>query len=404
VLAFACIYAFWLGVALTGLLWKTRLEYVEVGQQEGICIERGIFANLINFSLGINTVTLIGFYGLSLFVRFWVLIKYGLGFSGTFLAQVQTLPYFVLSVWVIFSGLGRSFIFICVARLLYRRPPKSWTMIILLIELLWTFTQGRRPMFAAALLIMFALVAKQGKIRFKHILLGVVLAILSWQFVFPFFYFMRREWVSGERFLPRIIARATVSSVADRDIYTAVLRTRLYALKLNYLVAHQLRSGTPKLNGEFLKNAVLTAIPSAIFPQKRLYVRGADVVLNERLALGFPKGQDLATDIEVFALADFGWMGGFIYGALFVAVIRFVEKIIKLLSHRTPIGAAACFSVIASCPVLQMETTPHSLLIHLRTILILFLPFFIWGYFFMTKEVPVIDEETADEQWGHDLA
>ncbi len=403
-MAFACIYAFWLGVALTGLLWKTRLEYVEVEQQEGICIGRGIFANLINLSLRINIVALIGFYGLSLFVRFGVLIKYGLGFSGTFLAQVQTLPYFVLSAWLIFNTLGRSFIFICITRLLYNRPGKLWSMIILLIELFWVFTQGRRPMFAAALLIMFALVAKQGRIKSKHVLLGVVLAILSWQFVFPFFYFMRREWILGERFLPRMIASATARTVADRDIYIRVLQGRLHALELNYLVAHQLRSGIPKLNGEFLKMAVLTAIPSAIFPQKALYARAADVVLNERMALGFYKEQDFATDIEVFALADFGWMGGFIYGALFVALIRFVEKIIKLLSHRTPIGAVACFGVIASSPVLSMETTPHSVLIHLRTILILFLSFFVLGYFFRAEEVPAIDEETADEQWGHDLA
>ena len=403
VLAFVSIYAFWLGVALIGLLWKTRLEYVEVGQEEGTGIGRGIFANLINFSLGINIATLIGFYGLSLFVRFWVLIKYGFGFSGTFIALARTLPYFALSVWIIFNTLGLSFIFICATHFLYNRPGKLWSGIILLIELFWTFTQGRRPMFGAILLIMFALVAKWGKVKFRHVLSGIVLAILSWQFVFPFFFFMRQEWVSGERFLPRMIATATAKSVTDRDTYTSGIQRRLHALHLNYLIAHQLRSGTPKFNGGFLKMAVLTAIPSVIFPQKSLYARGADNVLNERFALGF-EGRDFATDIGVFALADFGWMGGFIYGALFVALIRFVEKIIKLLSHKTPIGAAACFSVIASCPVLNMETTTDYLIVYLRTILILFLSFFAWGYFFGSKEVPVIDEETADEQWGHDLA
>lgn len=400
VLAFGVIYVFWLSVAIISSLWKTPLEYVEIEQREGIGGGRGIFANLVSSSLRMNVAGFIAIYGLMVIVRLWIMIKYKFGISGTWHGVIQNVPYFIISISLILHSAALAFLLVSAVQLFHKRSGTLLNTAIIIIELLFAFARGRRVMFIAVLLLLFALICRQGKTRIKHLLLGTVFAVLGLQVIFPLFYYMRSEWQRGEWFLPNLLTVAVQRSVTERDVYNQVVKDRLLALKVNYLIASRLKSGVPKTGGEFLVVGVGSAVPRVLYPNKFLREWEPDVLLDNLVGLGGEQRQDTFSNVGMFALADFGWLvGGIVYGFVFVTVLRFVEIIIKLLSRRSPLGSVICFSVIASCPVMQMEFTVNDLMVSLRTILIVCMFFYLWETLFVRRSPQITEQMLYEGFW-----
>lgn len=382
VIAWVTIYFFWLAVALTSLVWQSRLDPVLIARDRAISSEKGVFAALMDASLAVNPFTALFFYAIVTGVRTMMFVVYGVGLSGTSTLELITgLPYHILVLHKTFYALGLAFVFLAMVNILYRRPGWYLFLFVILAEILFAFTQGRRRVFAVAVLMMFGFLIKHGRIKGSHAVLGLIGAAILWQWIFPFFVAMRHQWqdnpyssvaswVQGA-----IEETVTGGAYGERRLqYAKSVKDRLEALSFNYTVARQMTNGYQPLGGVIIKNALVTMVPRVLFPGKLDIVYGDDELVAHHF--GIPEA-DFYSNFPAFSMADLGVVGGLIYGFVFGLAIRSFELMMKILLRRGSIGVFAVFSVVCSNMVLQMEFPPASFANDTRLIAGLFVMFFI---------------------------
>ncbi len=393
ILAFLGIYAFWGAITMTALIWRGGLDPILVARDRGLSSERGVFACLMDASLATGMLSVLAFYSIIATIRTVMIVKYGIVLSGTnTLEKVTALPYIVLVIYKTFTALGMAFGFLAMVKIVFKQPGRLWCVLILLLETAYTFTQGRRALFAYAILLLFAVLIKHGRMKLKHAILGGIGFVILVQTVFPFFYNMRIQWQSNYQAGPSIwMSEAWKMTLTggtygeEKRKYTNSLTQRLNALSLNYMVANRLNNGFNPVYGEFIKLATLTAIPRFMFPNKLSTIGGDDELMVYRMNI---PGKDLYSNLPAFALADFGLLGGAIYGLVFALALRTFEVMMKALYRRSSLGAFAVFSVAISGMVLQMEFPPGPFANDTRLICIVYVGFYLWSSIFGGSRMP----------------
>lgn len=376
---FVVIYLFWGTILLLRSLFRSPLDcYQKLYASGSTATGNGVFMNLAVLSEQVNFSVLFLVYAVTWFVRLYLFIRYDLGASGRFTEISVVVPYVWLSLWVIINPFGLVYCFVCFYRFLKGR--RFVYLFFVVAEFLFLFMQGRRMLFIGLLLMLFAYLLWYGKMRIKYLVYAAAASVLLVYLIFPLFFYMRLEWLRGlspaEAFVTAI--RQTVSS---REEYIYNVSQRLQAININYKVSRRINEGYPTTGGRFLKTAVIFNIPRLLYPQKVGIMWQPDEILDEQYGLEV-QSMDTFSNFGLFALADYGLFGGIIYGIIFFLCIHVMEWMMRNLSRRGPLGFLVCFSVAASCPVMQMEWTLNDLFMILRTILILFI-FMRVVYFFV---------------------
>lgn len=395
-MAFLGVYAFWFGVAVTGFLWPSPLVRVHFLRPDGaLHAVRGIFANLTYASLRVSTAALVALYAVVFVVRVFMMTQYDVVLSGRAQTAQQLLdvPYVVLAVWRVCEFIGMAFVYVTVTKMtrnanLFESPV---LLAIFVLELLFAFTQGRRYILMLVLFAVFAYLVIRGGMKAWHTVVGLIGAAVMLQFVFPFFFFLRQQWTINRgaspiewvgQALEQTANQLTGGGYEARE-YTRNVTERLNAMAFNYAVAGSLRSGVPAMQGDMLMNTIYAVIPRVLYPEKLLWTKESDRLVNERL--GIP-GEDQVSNLPAFGLADFGITGCVLYGILFVAGIRFVEMMLRwMFIHNPLVGVAALGNLVTVC-IFTMEFTPIMFLETIRAILILLILAFAWALVFPRRD------------------
>lgn len=408
-LAFAGIYTFWFAIGLVALLWKSHLDPVFFDDDEQVDGRRGVFSVLAEASLRTNLIPVIVLYFLLMLVRVYVEIRYqyGLIYSGEAILQM---PYALFAILLILGYMGLGCAYICFVRLIYKYPGRLLCIIIVASELIFTFLRGRRFLLLLCLTLFFALIVKVKKMRLKHAILSLIVFLIVWEVALPLFYFMRLEW--QERRYASVTSwvvegwRKTFSP--EKELHEANVEGRLRALEFNYAIAKSLNGGLPTLKGDILKTSFVYLIPSVVYRGKWQYLRsigagaggsgsvgGADdLLVSTRLNLATV---DQTSNLPAFGIGDFGILGCFVYGLVFISGIRFIEKMFVVTFRRSYLGAVVIFGSVVQCPLLQMELTISFFLLILRMTIIIFVIFYLLSKFHSRSEYSGFDDSGETE-------
>lgn len=190
------------------------------------------------------------------------------------------------------------------------------------------FTQGRSGFIFCALLHLYWVIFFMGRIPRLRKLISVVLTVL------PLLYagtllnnFMRSDAASGVDLktdgFAAYFSNAVQTLQSDRSLRASESARSAANLASRPLVAHPLAKSMALseerksfLLGENLINSAIWALPSAIMPDKKLYP-----IQEDLLYVHFPIGEkDTADSPYLYAYADFGYAGIFIYPVLLAGI------------------------------------------------------------------------------------
>ncbi len=369
-LAMGAIYVFWAGVVVTAVLWPSGLAPVAFPVGSGFHVHRGVFANLSAAAHKTSVGWIVVFYGAVKAVQIAVIVKYGLGLSGQWSNEVvASLPYWMLVIWRLADVSALAVPYLCIAHTQGKLLKSPILTAIVVLELGYSFTQGRRTFFLVGVLILYALLMRRGRLQVKHAVMLAVGALFLWSFIFPYFLAMRREWQARPEAGLVAWAQAALQSVEEGRIQHDTQQNvteRLNAMVFNFTVAEAMISGVSPLNGQFLTSSVLANIPRILRGGEQRVMNGDELI---NVQFGFRQDIDQFSNLPVFALADGGLPMCFLYGVIFAAGVRIIELVLCYLLRTNVLGAYAA-AAIAFAFTLQMEFTLTDFVGALRSVAI----------------------------------
>lgn len=384
------VYLFWGSAFALAAVWRSSMPPIPFADDyQGTKTPRGFLATVVAASLQVRVSYLILAYLIVTAFRAFLQLRYGIVLSGGASEQAwNETPYAVLAMNQVFCFAGVGIAMAAMARLVYQMPGRIWALGLILAESVFMFTQGRRWIFSFALTLVLIYLVPRKSMRMRHAVVGVILAVLLLQVVFPFFFLMRQHWQNE----PNASVVQWVQGTAQQMIQgtdrsedakmNRSMHSRLRRMSAGYIQADAIRHGVPTFGGRQLVSGMLSIIPSVVFPDKYQYVVLTDQSLNQRFQIKPHAGKnvDLTTQIPLIGQADFGVLGGLVYGVLFLALLRLFEWIYVNCLSRNYILAMMMLGVFAMTLVMQMENTVGGAFEVLRAVVIYWLVAVVLGF------------------------
>ncbi len=243
---------------------------------------------------------------------------YGAGRDGGLVKSLLS----VTTVASLFAGVGSAALAGFYARRRGLFDALSLTMLVAtVISLLWALIAGRRPLALATVLAMAAFFAVfwSGQSMRTRTLQGAAATVLAliviaagWQTFFAIR--LATYAIQQGAGMPNVVELVRRSQALDgvlaRQGYRQNLSTR--PMIIETVNAFE-RTATGRLNGEAAANAVLTAVPEALFPGKPAWeARGSDTEALWARKLGATRS-DWSMTLLIEGFSDFGYAGLLIY-------------------------------------------------------------------------------------------
>lgn len=383
------IWLFWIAVCITARAWKSPLPHLVYQLRPQTETTQGVFSHIMAESLRIRPLHLLLMglvvHGLHVAMH----MKYGIVLSGSFsFGEMMAVPYPVraLNSVVKFAGIGVALL--AVAKIATRQPGRVLCFMVIAMETAYMFTRGRRFLFAFIIAGFLVYLIPRMRMKMKHAVIIIVCVALLWNFFFPLFVSVRKQWqINPDAPVSvwfsdaindlRDDSTVTVSTLSLEDEGYSSIEARLRAANSIYVVAEAQQQDVPNLRGRVFLGSLVGAVPHAIFPWKRSFHVYEDEAINSRYHVQTASG-DLSTFMPMTGLADFGLLGALLYGVVFVIIIRLAQYLYLGMYKHTPLAACIAMGIFIIEVPMQMEHMFLSEITTLRSMLIVMVLALIW--------------------------
>lgn len=233
---------------------------------------------------------------------------------------------------------------------------KTIATMLLVVEAVYVFPQGRREMFFFVVLVGVVYLYSYGRARWKEIALGLIgLSVLAFA-AFPLYQATRHALAArfgGQGTVGVSGYYSTVAVASQRtdakELYLSNLKRRLASYYRWQVEIASLRDQAGSLNGRLAYAGLLNSVPRFLVAEK------GDLKWGEELLRGY-YGEDLddrPNSLVAAGFADFGMPGAAMYGIFFVLLVWAATNFGAWVAKRSPILGAA---VIGGVMLLALRT------------------------------------------------
>jgi hypothetical protein len=293
----------------------------------GLVIVKKIFTNKIknNFTLNslllsvnkINSKQVFIFYSAYFIIRLIFATKYGIFGSGSATSERMTaLPYFLFVTRSLLDLTLFGVLVWCITKILINKKIIVFPAIIIIIETLLIFFRGRRQMLFILFLFLYLYIILGYRINFKIFIPSLVILILMVNIIFPIFISLRdaslRTSQTGDVLNDYKASYYVLSRTGiDKQYYESNVAQRVYINNWNIDILKK-SSLSDGLNGQALAMCIIWAIPRPLLPIKGS-LKDPELLIN--VSYGLPL-TDSSSNWPAYGFADFGVIGGLLYGLL----------------------------------------------------------------------------------------
>jgi len=311
-------------------------------------------------------------------IRIIVGVKYNIWMSGTSSAKnLSALPYHIIILRSLTYTLNMGYLVWAAAcfwsdkRYLY----KYSALAVLFMEFFWFFALGRRFVLIWIVFVFLGFIASERKIKLKNILFIILTIIIILNFLFPYFQTVRYRYNSKirigdhnafQRFGQAAIDAFKADKKLFRELNTENMSTRpLFLRNFTCNLCLGLEEKKPMMGRAFLRS-VEYIIPSAIMPSKTTYLQTEQYIQHH---FGYPEVDEACTWAAV-GCADFGIIGGFLYGLILGLWIIVIGSLCTFIITRFSVVGICLFGAMIAC-LFQVEQSPTLSFVLCRNIVIL---------------------------------
>jgi hypothetical protein len=337
---YIAIYLYFLALIAVERITQARIHSV---QADGTPELLGRMTVMIRDAGRTTTGPILLCYGIVLVLRTILALQYGILFSSSGFENVANLPYGLVIIRLMSEVLSAGCLTWACAAFWLRDPRRRMAILIIVIECLYNFMQGRRAILSCFILLAITYAAVVSRIRFRAVLLSGVGVALLWFVVLPAFFGIRAKVLWG---IPKsgnivvdILNGTTAyyndnTDVADAS-YRRNLSTRPLIAGFVFNLLELQDQGAPKMMGDAIGAGIVAATPRVLlFGEKWIYDSELYVLLHYH-----PYGMALDdTDSSWVAepVADFGVIGGLVGGLILGSILAIGERVAWTLGRNRP--------------------------------------------------------------------
>lgn len=347
--------------------------------------------NLLPNLKNIQVKTIYIIYGIVWVLRIIRAVNYGILFSGTASAEnIIGLPYWFVIAFSISEILGLGCLLWASITINTTRSSfiRSVARIILLLELLWFFMQGRRYLLSWLLFLIIGYVVSQTKIVFKTFAIVSLITIFIITVMFPLFLTIRTVYFSeikSESIIEQLMSSTQEAynqqgQIKHIEQYESNLSTRPLVSRFMTRILEKQSSPSDLMAGNALLSSIMWAIPSSILPSKIGTLKTEQLIQSNYGMKQF----DTSITWPALGVSDFWILGGFFAGICVGGVILFMGYIIRRNQRNHPFLALVFLACIIYT-VFQVEEDPVAYWVLLRGIFIILI--IVNSFSFLTKRV-----------------
>jgi hypothetical protein len=297
--------------------------------------EPNYFTFLPRLVNSISTKEVFFFYSFFFITRLYIAIEYNLFVSGSGTeATILNLPYSIVLIRDLIDLFGYASIVWAVSVLLMRKNKLLFPSLIIIIESLFMFFQGRRQIIFLFFIVFFVFIVSGYRLRIKYFIYAIIILFIANTVIFPSFLIFR-DYYSFDNTRTNIIddiaynLNLTLSTPQDSYNYAQNIKVRVYINEWNISIIK--KSGIyGGLNGNVFLLSAYWVIPKIFFQNKYSNITPENLINT----YSFNYQYDSPENLPGYGFADFGLLGGLLYGIMFGLILLLVEKIAVRLSNK----------------------------------------------------------------------
>jgi hypothetical protein len=355
---------------IIGLLLIKKMFYKQIKETNNLQI-------LLKEVNKINPRGVFFFYAAFFIIRLIFAFDYGIFGSGSATSERMTsLPYLL---FVSRSLLDLTFFGILLwslTKILYNKKIFLLPSIIITIEAILIFFNGRRQMLYLVFLFLYIYILLGYRINLKILIPSILIIIILVNVIFPAFIAFReialRTNSTGDIIQDYKTSYNLLSETGvDKESSETNVAQRVYInnWNINILSKTSLAEG---LNGKALAMCILWVVPRPLLPFKGT-LKDPELLISYTYGLSL---KDSPSNWPAYGFADFGFIGGMIYGIILGLILFLFQKFAIYNFNRYPFYS---FVIIGSVSFLAffVEETPIGIFSVIRDTIILFVVFYL---------------------------
>ncbi len=323
----------------------------------------------------INQKQVLLFYSIFFIVRAIYAFSYGIFSSGTATAErMQSLPYYLFVSRSLLDLVFWGCIFWSVVKIFSDKKLTFLPTFILLIEILLIFFRGRRQMLFFVFLFIYLYILSGYKINLRILFPTAATVVLLINIIFPVFISFREislasntnsSLLENYSYTYYTLSQAGIDNIS----YKKNIADRVYinTWNIDILSKSSLIDG---LKGRALLSSIIWVIPSPLSPAKGL-LKEPEYLINYSFGLGL---KDSPSNWPAYGFADFGLLGGFIYGIALGLILFLTQSFAIYVNKNFPFYSFIIFGSL-SFVAFFIEETPSAVFGVLRDIFLLYIIF-----------------------------
>jgi hypothetical protein len=331
----------------------------------------GLF-HLLQSTSAVSLPSLVSYYAAVWTIRLLLGNVYGIGISGTVTEEsLATLPYYLFVISSLLEVVAFACI-LCASGLLFAESRKRRVALLMIcVELIWLFGQGRRWVLGLVVVMGLAFLATGRRPKIAHLFSGCMLLGLLIFWAFPAFLSFRSQYLSSS-------TQGTVADLleAGRAVATESGEESKYAFRENMaerplIVGFNFRITEAQKNMDFMwgkafGNTFLWTVPSFLYPAKFRLLPSEENIQHYYDLEVF----DTSSNWPAYASADFGWLGALLVGCLFGCLLAGLQHLAIAQSKACPF-LGFCILGVAVSGAITVEETPIFVWGSLRSLLLI---------------------------------
>lgn len=301
----------------------------------------------------------------------------GGGFSGLNSLQFMlSRPYYIVVTDMLLSPVGWLILMATSVRLFYTKTEMSFALVLFVIEVVYTFSQGRREMLNIVFLCMLALYSVNRRLKVSNMIVGGIVTILLVSYLFPLFLETRSELQRGNSDGDNVAIQKTLRDVMGRDEVDKDLMMESYKLNMQYRALFNYKwmetviLGMKQygfMHGESIISASMKALPRGLRPTKYWHDHASFLQRHLRIPLSDTADNNIAN-----FYADFGSFSVWAYGFIFSTLLLWGTDIALKTAYSQPLLGVLLFAHLLPHG-LSFEASLSDIFTTLRSFLLLFI-------------------------------
>lgn len=347
-------------------------------------LKKAVLIDIIKNVDRVNPKVVLFSYSIFFLVRAIFAFDYGIFTSGSATAErMQSLPYYLFVFRSLLDLVSWGCILWSIVKILSNKKLILLPAIILIIETLMIFFRGRRQMLYLVFLFIYIYILLGYRINLRILIPSTLILIILINFIFPAFITFREISLNIKN--PDLIENYSTSYYSllqtgiDRSRFESNIAQRVYINSWNIDIISK-SSLVDGLKGQAIISSILFVIPRPLLPFKGL-LKDPEYLINYNLGLGL---NDSPSNWPAYGFADFGLLGGLIYGIFLGIILSFLQYFAAYNFNKFPFFS---FTILGSVSFIAffIEETPSAVFSVFRDIIIMYIMLTVLSLFLRKK-------------------